>query len=338
MALIVWFKNKGVLLKSLSRNEQVLILICLLINVFYLFTVDVKTNNEAEKYINASNDFLANGHFSLKYLFYGFYVLLISLLKSSYLIIGFQLILSWISTIHLFKIAQKIKANPYVVVGLFVSSYPIQVWNFALYTESVFVSALIILFSLILHQKSRLLILSFALCLVFTRPTFIVFIPAFLLLYKKYFKVSYWLYIPVIILIPLALISRLAFYAEYFSFFVSDQIICEVMLEGEISYFELITEKLRRFFLMNRNHYSFNHNLYLLATIVVTYFFAVIGLIKEKFETRIVFLGLLVTMTVFIGITCVNWNNRFIAPLLPFIFLLSGRGWQILFNQRKAVN
>ena len=334
MTLKVWLKKNNVFTNSLSRNQRILILFCFLVNLLYYFTIEFKTNNEAEKYTSASNDFLANGHFPLKYFFYSFYILLISFFKSSYLIIVFQLILSWISTVHLFKIAQNIKANPYIVAVLFVICYPIQVWNYALYTESVFISGLIILFSLILHQKSRLLIFVFTICLVFTRPTFIVFIPAFLLLFKKYFKVSYWLYLPVVILIPLALINRLEFYSTYFSFFVSDQIICEVMLEGDISYFELITEKLSNFFLMIRNHYSFNHNLYLLIFIMITYFFAVIGLVKEKFKTRIVFILLFFTMSVFIGITCVNWNNRFIAPLLPFVFLLSGRGYRMLFTKR----
>jgi hypothetical protein len=116
-----------------------------------------------------------------------------------------------------------------------------------------------------------------------------------------------------------ALLSRIYFFPEYFDFIVLDQVICEV--EEKTLTWKLMGKKLFYFWTLYRPHYSGMHNVMNLVFPVLL----IIGVLRLKrpYTDQLKFLVFLfLWISVFVLYTCVDWNNRFVAPVLPFVILL----------------
>jgi len=77
-----------------------------------------------------------------------------------------------------------------------------------------------------------------------------------------------------------------------------------------------------------RPGFSFLHNLVSLIFFLPIYFFALFACWKTKIPNAIkVYILTFITWTfILVIVTCVNWNSRFLAPALPFVFILAGLG------------
>ncbi len=313
-------------IKKLNKTDWSLITLWCLVQLGLLLGFGVNIKGEAEKFIHAAENLRINFNYSNKFLFYNAYVTIVAVCKEPSLVVTLQMLLTAIACVHLRKVAVFFGAKTgYLTVLLYVTCYPIQIWNSALYTESIFISLLIILCSTIVHKKSYVWVGMLTLVLLFSRPTFILFMPAFVWLFFKLNSISQKYVLPFLLIIPLALYNRMAHFPEFFSFFISDQIICELVVEQQYTWWELIIQKITLYFGMIRPHYTFSHNAYLFLY-TLAYIPYILVIIKKKYSYKTFFILLLLVHLLFVSVTCVNWNNRFVATFLPFVFILVGVG------------
>ncbi len=83
------------------------------------------------------------------------------------------------------------------------------------------------------------------------------------------------------------------------------------------------------FFLFHvRPFWSFEHNLFSLMILLPVYFYSIKSLIASATikSVRVFSIMYLTIHTLSIGITTVDWDGRFLMPLLPLLFLLSASG------------
>ena len=97
----------------------------------------------------------------------------------------------------------------------------------------------------------------------------------------------------------------------------------------------LAFQKCIAFFGLTRTYFSFRHNLLLIAKFYPLYIFACVGIPKVYRSSREFFLFsmvLIATFTLSVMVTCVDWHNRFIMPIMPFILLFSAVGILSLYD------
>jgi hypothetical protein len=84
-----------------------------------------------------------------------------------------------------------------------------------------------------------------------------------------------------------------------------------------------------------RPYWSLIHNLFIVLTLYPTYYFFIKGLsFKEVLiHQRAFILSFVVAHILFIGLTSVDWDGRFLAPLYPLIFLIGGQGFAQIFKK-----
>lgn len=91
---------------------------------------------------------------------------------------------------------------------------------------------------------------------------------------------------------------------------------------------KLFITKLFYFFFHIRPYWSLSHNLFSLLFLIPVYFFSIRGLVvgkltKEKLLFLVPFFALHVLS---VGLSTVDWDGRFLMPLLPVLFLLATAG------------
>jgi len=93
------------------------------------------------------------------------------------------------------------------------------------------------------------------------------------------------------------------------------------------SFFEMWGRRLLYYFGSMRVSISVAHNIFIALFLYPTYVLAIIGFFT-KFDQAIkgFIFAFIVGNAILISITCVNYNGRFLAPVLPFIFVLAGIG------------
>ena len=123
------------------------------IGIGLLFNYGIQSGGEADKVIDNANRIingqaLFNGVFG--YLYMAYYLLVALFIKLSVNLVFvavFQIVLSFIAALCLYKLLWQVLSNQQVAFLFFVAyllCYPIQKWNFFLYTESVHTSLLVI--------------------------------------------------------------------------------------------------------------------------------------------------------------------------------------------------
>ncbi len=91
-----------------------------------------------------------------------------------------------------------------------------------------------------------------------------------------------------------------------------------------------------------RPYWSVQHNIFSIIILLPLYYYAIRSLIhnKHKIEIALFFLTYVLLHVASIGITSVDWDGRFLMPLLPAIFIMASTGMAIDFNKifRKGIH
>jgi len=252
--------------------------------------------------------------------------------------------------------------------------FPWQLWTTHLYTESVFISlAIIFTYFFFLPEKSkflRIITIILFILLLFCRPTGMLFIPVITLWYFiKWWREKKWLLLGVSSLVSLVgfiLILNYAMKGEgEFNFlkpFIEEHIICGVpqaandnlklpsdgnstggllyyIVNNPTHFFSLSLKKIGAFFGMTRSYFSTSHNLYLRLFFYPLYLLALAGVIirgKMIRDFKVYACGIVIVFAISVALTCDDWLNRFIMPVLPYIILLATAGIIKIMSYKKS--
>jgi len=367
-----------------TKRNIVISLLYLTASFIILNKNGIQLGGEAEKYIYNANriinfEELSHGVFGLFYYVYSFCVaffikfnlpiILVSVLQIFVSLIAALLLQSCIKTMLNCK-----RTATFVFIA-YLLCYPIQKWNYFLYSEGLHISFITIGFCLlnllVKHYSLKLLVISIIICLaiVFSRPTGLLFILAFLIASILYFrnkinrKAFYTLNIACIATILLLMFSPLSKYVNPDSL-IRQEIICQVptvhtttnykeyninggilpalkVIREEVgvgNFIVLGIKKIVNFFGMFRSYYSIKNNFLLIANWMF-YILAVVGLfykttLQIKFQKLMGIIFILIT-SIGIFFTCDDWANRFVAPLFPVILVLASFGFYSLYSLQK---
>lgn len=300
-----------------------------LVQVFFYFKIGIFTELEAQKYIGNALHFLETGYFTNpRYVFYSSYIFFLSLmfkLNISYGgIVIIQILLNGLATIALYRITylycQSTLASKIACI-VFILNYQIQSWNVYLYTESFYISLLVLftttLFEGFLKQKKHFVFASILLfvALCFSRPMGIlyllpslIFIGVLFSLKTAHLKKWMWSFMLLGSLIFVWILESVL--DNHISYLMNNlmtgAIICDVPPTSKPSNLNipsnnygsivqltlfllmnfkyiigLLAEKLFYFFALYRSFYSSAHNL-LLFTFYPVYLFALASLFNSK--------------------------------------------------------
>lgn len=350
-----------------------------LICIYYLtnfidggnFTGGYKLGNDSSRYINSAYNLIlgilpegkANSYFSYNlFLAFCFYIK-IGLMGSVIL----QIILTGIAGYCLYKIAQELYSTNVgrLTLLIFLLFPHIQLRNFYILTESLYISLAIIGIFFISRDDSKKIIFG-SLILIFTsfiRPNsiiliFIIFVKIFYMIYKL--EKKYFLYISILIstilLLPIFyFIENLLQNENILKYLIKGTVIQEydgirvnplvsnldknfdniylqliyILFSNPIYFIEIIYVKLYWALLRYRPYYSDLHNYFIFITTIPIYIFFLFGLFakvnKNQFLKTLTLLFISLNLIVII-FTFVDWSGRFILPILPFIFIYSSSG------------
>jgi hypothetical protein len=368
---------------TLFRDKKIIVTAGLyfLVSGILLFKFGVQLGGEADKIIDNANRIingreLFNGVFGWFYMAYTLFIaLFLKLSVSLVFVVIVQVVLSLFAAICLYKLLLQVLANRHIAFLFFLVyllCYPIQKWNFFLYTEGIHTSLLVIGIyycnKWLSEKKNIHLVVSaiILLLILFSRPVGILFlialiVAAFFQLYQ-YNKKSWFYALAGIVITSLIFLLN----SPYTAFVNPDsirrmEIICQVpqsndtlvykeynreglfkafsVVKDEVgfgTFFAIGFKKLGCFFSMYRSYFSWQHNLLLIA-FTVFYPFALIGIFSKQrkcFRYVKLFAIIYALLTsIAIFFTCDEWSNRFISPVFPFILILAAAGFQKLFGK-----
>jgi len=347
-----------------NYNYVLISLVWFIMQSILYFHFGFVTDLEGLKYQSDASLFISSFESNPQRLFYSFYPFIIAIFLKLNIglkgVLFFQLFVNTIATFRFYQIADKIfvqKRIATVITLLLILSFQIQMWNFHLYTESLFISGIIIysyyLLNRSLSNTKNILMLSFLfVVLSFLRPTGVLLaIPTAVYLFshranegKMNRKIGIWF-----LMVALIVYANLQFSTGQFFSFVQKAYANSWVIWGydgfeninslsSISGFiELLAYRKLYYFSMVRPYYSDSHNL-LEMSFYPIYVLAIIGFIPFWKNNRKVFafvFSTIVIISVFSILTFINWHGRFIAPILPFFILISGFGIQFLLKKNK---
>jgi hypothetical protein len=253
--------------------------------------------------------------------------------------------------------------------------FPWQNWVTHLYTESVFIS-LVVIFSYLFFKAGKqtlpsiLFIALTFLFILFARPTGLFFIPIVLLFMIRRWLLQKRIVLASIVSIGIASVFILLLnYAmqgegefDFLKPFVEEHIICGVpttqntalvlpangnslggliffVLNNAGHFLQLAGRKLIAYYGMVRSYYSAAHNFYLAAFFYPVYLLAILGAVylqKINKSYNFYWISAVGIFTLSVLLTCDDWLNRFIMPVLPFIILAAAAGIKYLTLIYKA--
>jgi len=348
-----------------------------LTSFFLLYKFGIRTDGEAEKIIENANRLVSgreflNGIFGYFYFAYTVLVALCIKFSVNLLVVAMlQVALSFFAAVCLYRLLHETLQNnrvAFIFFAVYLLCYPVQKWNFFLYTESMHTSFLMIgiyLFNKWLNDKSirrAALLLLVLLLVLFSRPVGIIFLLSLFIvllfwLYQNNRKVHFYL------LTLISIVSVIGLLNSAFTAFVNPdsirrmEIICQVpgtddttvyreynrqglteafrVIKEEVgpgNFFRAGFKKLGYFFGMYRNYYSWQHNL-LLICFTLLYPLALIGIFSGRNRSynyvRLFAICYLLLTSIGIFFTCDEWSNRFISPAFPFILILAAGGYRL---------
>ena len=263
-----------------------------------------------------------------------------------------------------FKTTRK-KSISFLAVLLLLLTQTFEMWTVYLYTESVFSSLVVIfcycLLSLNHQQKWNMIFTVFLFfLLIFARPTGVLFIPILLIYFlfilirqKKYLKALFFTSLATIIFV--ALVNHVMQSSDTFNFikpFVEEQVICDVpvqvlnpdtsqtasqslsdilnyIIHHKQQFAHLSFQRFISFWGLQRPFNSRSHNLFFAFFFYPIYFLGLIGFTKLYKQQKRVFIFIISTFfffTLSVMLSCDEWSNRFIVPIIPFVMMLGAIG------------
>ena len=289
-------------------------------------------------------------------------------------IVIFQFFTTILSSFCLYKIGSKLfsKETGIISMFLFLTYLPIQLRNFYLLTEILFINISIVLTYLILFKRNhKLTIISLIIFFLFLRPQSILFISSLgisFLIYsyltkkENLLKINYFFILTIILFLlfflnlitkEYDLISSLSRGVIWGYSFDSNSICFENCIKGltnaelyKKNLFGLVQYFFHNFFILMkifflkiiifltgwRPYYSNIHNIYILIVHFVFIFGFILGLIKIKKYSFYDFFVLtyLIILSISVGLTFADWSGRFVMYLIPFIIIISSKGFETI--------
>lgn len=286
-----------------------------------------------------------------------------------------QIFLTFLSSICIYKISIKLssRVGGIFCLSLYLFYFPIQVWNFYILTETLFICSIIfLLFFLIFFQKKYIPIIIFLFIFaVSIRPHGIILILSFFMAFiiwaylRNNLKLFWFSILTICILsYPTFLILNLYIadqnieyqianagilwgYKELnngLEFKMSDKSNGDIysllifLKNNAYVFVNSFLKKIWYFLLRIRPHYSDFHNLYLIIFNIIYYPLAIYGFIKLKSKKSlgvILIYILIICFTFTAGLTFADWDSRFSLYIIPLFFILAGVGFDSLINLKE---
>ena len=364
----------------IEKRIRFSLILYFLMSGLLLYHFGLQTGGEAEKYIDNANRILQgnelrNGFFGIFYVAYS--LLVAFFVKFNLPLVGVavvQIVLSAMAAICLYRLLQQTLKNNTVAFLFFIAylcCYPIQRWNFFLYSESFHSSLLLMglyfFYTTLQGIRSGKWVLSILLLLIlFSRPVGMLFwISAVGVLLMWLYHRQHKLLAGGIMLLGLLALVGLA-NSPVTAFVNPDsikrmEVICQVPVaqtdtsyqefnrSGLVKAYTVIRDdigwgnflsigfkKLGNFFGMYRPYYSWQNN-GLLWLYWIFYPLALIGIFSKQppeflyIKWFSIYYLLLTSLAIFF--TCDDWANRFISPAFPFVLILAAAGMFRLFTK-----
>ena len=342
------------------------------------FVNGYKLGSDSPRYINAAfkiiNGSLPDGK-ALSYLTYDFFLAFCIFVKINLFgSVIIQIFLTAIAALCLLKIGTDFWSENVGKLTFFIFLfYPhIQIRNFYILTESIFISLTIIGFYLITNKSKKFEICGFITLFFasFIRPNsiillVIIFIKLLNIIINSHNKFYYYFFliISLFLIIPVFnIVDILIGKEQIYNYMLSGAIIQgfpelninPLVLENEIKskynifkiisafyqdpiyFFNMITTKLYWSILRYRPYYSEVHNYFILISSLTAYLFFIIGIfvkIKRNLILKKLIIYFIALTLLVIVFTFVDWSGRFFLPALPFIFLFSSAGFFHIFDK-----
>ncbi len=366
----------------INRPLVILLSLFLLVQTILFLKIGVFTALEAEKYVRQGNLLYDTGELSnTKYLFYLPVILLVYLCRligvSYHFVVLVQVLLSAYSLFCFYKLAKGI-GNEWVAFfssALLAVFVPLQVWNFYLYSDSIFISLTIIFTYVVYRQGSRgaagtIAIALFLVLLIFSRPNGLLLVPPTIvyLLFRKQTKNRLLLSgaISAVLLLGMYILLNTLFTGgedmDAMKPFIEEHIICFVPMNpgganlnivqtsnpvNDIFYYivhnplhfsKFAVLKLFSFFNLTRSYYSTAHNIALILVLVPVYILGLIGLFRfvKPFRNFTIFLvSLLILYPLAVTFQCDDWHSRFTMVVFPYFLLMATKGLGDIITRRQ---
>ena len=308
------------------------------------------------------------------YLGYMFYLAFFKYLNLKLTHVVFsQILLTFLSSICIYKICEKLssKFGGISCLALYLFYFPLQVYNFYILTETIFICSIIfIIFFIIFFKKKHIPILIFL--IIFTiliKPHGILLIPSLFLSAIIWFFLNnnhkmFWMLIfticillyPLILLLNLFLVdtnvqtsiakgwiiwgyeeNKISNYKIYEG---NNDIISLLLFFRDNIYLITISffKKIWFFLARVRPYYSEIHNLYIIIFNIIYYSFAIIGFVKinSKKTMGVIFMyNLIFFFILTTGLTYADWDSRFSLYIIPIFFIFGGIGIFKIKNFKK---
>ncbi len=308
---------------KISKQGIIIFSVFLIVQTILFIKIGVFTDLEAKKYIIQGEYLYNTGHLSdNKYFFYLPVILLVALCKflqlSFIYIILFQVSLSAFSLYCFNQLTKRLFNNSVafwssIILAIFI---PIQMWNFYLYSDSIFISLTVIFTYLIFlnenlsSKKTEFTIFFFLLILISSRPNGVLFVIPLISYFiyrgiqsQNLYKYSFLASITLIVIFYFVINTVLTGGEDMNILlpFIEEHIICFVPLKPaganvdiiytgkpfeELFYYlthnpghflKMSILKMESFFNLTRSYYSKSHNTLLFLFMIPTYIFLIPG-------------------------------------------------------------
>ena len=300
-----------------------------------------------------------------------------SIFHSIYPSIVFQYALSFFATLLFYQGLCKLLKNnqaAFYTTLLAICYLPIQQWNTCLLTESIFISLILLFvwaFSIEKTSHKWFMLILIATLAATVRPNGGILLVSCFILYgiqsihqNKIFPIFFTIGIAIALLIVNSYTDT--FYQFLLDSFNKSEVICgynywtspsktsipndsssgsitkifDLISSNPIKSMQLFAGRFVALWADLRMYYSLLHNIFIGFYLLIAYVTAIIGFIQyRKVFTELALITLLYCgiNSILVMITYADWDGRFLAPLLPMIFIWSGLGiyFSIQFLTRK---
>lgn len=335
------------------------------------------TGGDTKRYLLGSEQILNLELPSRKsYIGYMLYIAFFQYFKLNliYVVIS-QIFLSILASLCIYEITKKLsnRLGGVFCLFLFLFYLPLQIWNFYILTETLFICSIIfVLYFIIFFKKKYIpLIIILFIFTISIRPHGIILIPSFFLasLIWAYIGNNFKIFWSIILFICILLyptISILNVYLAdnnlenlmvtapiiwgYKEMFSSNKFIISDTNNGDINSLLIFLKNNTNIFISSffkkvwfflarvRPYYSDIHNFYLIFFNIIYYPLAIYGLIKLKSKNLlgvILMYSLLIFFTFIAGLTFADWDSRFSLYITPIFFIFASIGLVEIIGLRK---
>jgi len=361
---------------GLQKNKEYWFIACvwLVVELILFWHFGFNYQLEAGKYINQANIVLETSYVSqARYLFYistifiiAFNLLIKTGLEGAIIMIMIINLFSYLYFYKALKFVFKSRLPAFIIIFFLFSFWPFQSWSLFLYTECLFYSSVLVLFSRLLLFKTfnfKFIMSLFCILIwvILSRPLGILFIfPVLFFIFFHLTKKQKFIFSGIFIMSLLILnwVVQIVFTTTpdwtMEKSFLEGNIICDMpgtinntglvisdshnqlyrlfyYITHNFSHFaNLDLTRLKYFFLNTRTYYSTLHNFYLLIYLIAVYSCIIVGVKNIRKVLSLPQIVFIITTVLFFAFTialqCDDYHNRFFLTLFPLLTVLAVAG------------